>query len=89
MTAAIIGIGLLTVGGSLSLLTFAHDIRRALLARAVPQGAPRRILPEIHLLAALLAGVGAGLHWGWLSGGLCLGLYLVVYLVIRPLLERL
>ena len=89
-TTAIVGFCMIVSGVTLSLLTFAHDLRRGRISRTTPQAAPKRMLPEIHALAAILAGAGAGLLWSRPIGGLCVVAYaLVVYLVIRPLIERL
>lgn len=81
---------ILVAGLALSIATFVHDVRRLRVSLSAPQAAPKRIPPEIHLLAGLVTGVGCALPWTWVVG-LAVGLVqLVVAVVVAPtLLERL
>ncbi len=58
-----IGYAVLFAGLAISLATFAHDLNRRRIGREVPQAAPGRIMPEVHVIGALLSGVGAWLAW--------------------------
>lgn len=72
------------LGGGL--MAFLHDVRRLGLP---PQGAPKRVPPEIHAFSSLLTGAGAMLLWSWVAASLAfLGHALGAYLVLRPLIER-
>lgn len=83
---SIAGVVVLALGGLVSVLTFVHDVVRLGLP---PQGAPKRVPPEVHFLASLLTGTGAFLRWSWMAGGLVfVGHLLVAYLVLRPLIDR-
>ena len=83
------GYALLVAGVGLSLATLVHDLRRHRLYKLVPQAAPSRIMPEVHMLGALLSGIGAWLAWDWLSGIEALaGQVVLAYFVIRPIFVR-
>jgi len=64
--AQLAGSGLIALGVVTSAAVFVHDILRWRVTREIPQGAPRRLPPELHALAAIATGSGVGLltHWG-------------------------
>jgi hypothetical protein len=76
----------MALGGLFSILTFLHDVRRIGLP---PQGAPKRVPPEIHAFSALLTGAGTMVPWTWVSASLVfIGHAPGAYFVAMPLIER-
>jgi len=77
-------------GGALSLLTWRHDLKRFRIGAHMPQAAPSRIPPEVHVLGGFLSAVGATILWSSTIGVLVLIAQPVfAYAVVRPLIERL
>ena len=58
-----VGIVMIVAGVALSCAVFVHDLRRLRIGAVAPQGAPKRMAPEIHALAALLTAIGSALIW--------------------------
>ena len=60
-----LGYLLLAAGIGLTLWFMVHNVRRHRILRELPQAAPRRIGPELHLIATLFTGAGVWLAWDW------------------------
>ncbi len=82
------GSGLITAGVATSAAVFAHDILRWRVTREMPQGAPKRLPPELHALAAIATGWGVGSlsHW-WLGLAAAAAHGALAYGVIRRRIE--
>jgi len=82
----VLAVVLVITGIAISLLTLLHDLQRIRISLEMPQGAPSRLPPELHVLAAILNGVGWILLRGWLIGSLVFLGYLAFVLGLAPLL---
>ncbi len=82
------GTSLITVGAATSATVFGHDLLRGRVTRETPQGAPKRLPPESHALAAIATGWGVGLlsHW-WLGLAAAAAHGALAYGVIRRRIE--
>ena len=60
-----LGYLLLAAGVGLSLWFMVSNVRRHRILRELPQAAPRRIAPELHMIATLFTGAGVWLAWDW------------------------
>ena len=69
---------MLVVGVALSCAVFVHDLRRLRIGTVAPQGAPKRVAPEVHALAALLSAIGSALIWHREAAVLALVLHAVL-----------
>ena len=86
----VLGIVLVVSGVASALLVWRHDLGRLRIEATVPQAAPKRIAPEVHVLSAGLTGIGIGLLW---SFPVALGAFVIqvtlAYALVPRLLERL
>lgn len=83
-----IGMALLITGITLSVLAWRHDLKRLRIAARLPQAAPSRVAPELHLLAALLTSGGSTILSRWYIGLAVLVLHATVAFAMPRLLER-
>jgi len=60
---SVLGIVLVIAGVVVAFLVWRHDLERFRIGAIEPQGAPKRIAPEVHVISAGLTGFGVGLIW--------------------------
>jgi hypothetical protein len=82
----ILAVVFVITGVAISVLTLLHDLQRISISLDVPQAAPSRLPPELHVLAAILNAVGWILLRSWIAGSLVFVGHLGVAFGLAPLL---
>ena len=87
---SVLGIVLIVAGVVVAFLVWRHDLDRFRIGAIEPQGAPKRIAPEVHVITAGLTGFGVGLIWNSQVALGAVAVQLVLAYAIMPwLLDRL